>query len=481
MAKPRLDVIPHPKAFLTHHIDIDLLERDGVNELELMRLIQNIFMENHGNCISGFNTISFDDEMTRNGLFRGLRSPYDHEFRNGNLRFDVYNLVRLAYAFKPEILNWPERPSEPGVVSLKLEHIAAANGIVHENAHDAVSDCLATIALAKMIKERAPKLFEHALCLTDKNNLSSLLSKKEPFFHQSSFHGKENKYMTLLYPIVLDASNKSKLLCIDLRHSPEELMTMSAEDIKKYLFTKREDLGDDAPKLHIVSVTLNKGPVVAPCNPKMLEKYASDFNLNVHQANEYIERIKGNKTLAINIQRAFSNTEYDPPYDVFETIYSGGFISNTDAQLRAELLRKSNDMQNIKLLTEPLFDFTLKMTDPERQKEIAIRAKWNNFFSQIIKRETPGFDQDELKVWADYLQKRLVSHQGEMGLTFESFKEKLNEVKIESVLTNEEDQILDKVERHVNNQKVIFEYVIKLANKPVREIRNSSDENELTC
>jgi exodeoxyribonuclease-1 len=45
-------------------------------------------------------------------------------------------------------------------VTLKLERLTAANGIDHGQAHEALSDVRATIALARLIREKQPKLYD---------------------------------------------------------------------------------------------------------------------------------------------------------------------------------------------------------------------------------------------------------------------------------------------------------------------------------
>ena len=66
-------------------------------------------------------------------------------------RWDIIDVARACYALRPEGINWPER--DDGTPSFKLESLTAANNIGHDNAHDALSDVYATIALAKLIKE----------------------------------------------------------------------------------------------------------------------------------------------------------------------------------------------------------------------------------------------------------------------------------------------------------------------------------------
>src|SRR5690625_6408066 len=77
-------------------------------------------------------------------------------------------MVRMARALRPEGINWPDY--EDGRPCFKLEALTAANNLSHESAHDALSDVYATIALARLIRERQPKLFEYAYRLRDRKS-----------------------------------------------------------------------------------------------------------------------------------------------------------------------------------------------------------------------------------------------------------------------------------------------------------------------
>ncbi len=46
-------------------------------------------------------------------------------------------------------------------MSFKLESFTAANQIAHGQAHDALADVRATIAVARLLRERQPKLFDY--------------------------------------------------------------------------------------------------------------------------------------------------------------------------------------------------------------------------------------------------------------------------------------------------------------------------------
>jgi exodeoxyribonuclease-1 len=60
-----------------------------------------------------------------------------------------------------------------------LEKLAAANGLKHEHAHDALSDVFATIAVAQLIRERQGKLFEYLLRYRNKAAILALLASGE--------------------------------------------------------------------------------------------------------------------------------------------------------------------------------------------------------------------------------------------------------------------------------------------------------------
>lgn len=207
--KPRTDINPTPKAFAVTRLDIDKLERIGMTEYEGMRKIQNLMSKYPKTAISGYNTITYDDEIVRFSLYRNMLRPYDHEnaFQNGNGRFDGYGLIQMVYAFKPDTLVWPVR--EDGTHSLKLEDLTEANGVTHSQAHSALSDVEATVALLKIVKDKEPELFHYYLWLSDKTNAQGLTNQHDVVFQTSTFFGKECKMTKPVYPMIADRTNKN--------------------------------------------------------------------------------------------------------------------------------------------------------------------------------------------------------------------------------------------------------------------------------
>lgn len=133
-------------------------------------------------CVAGYNSLRFDDEVTRYSLYRNFFDPYAREWQGGNSRWDLIDMVRTAYALRPEGIQWPQLD---GRLSLKLEMLTAANGLEHGQAHDALSDVRATIALARLIRQRQPRLYDYLYQLRSKHKVLDQVRLLQPLVHVS--------------------------------------------------------------------------------------------------------------------------------------------------------------------------------------------------------------------------------------------------------------------------------------------------------
>ncbi|MGD1524407.1 exodeoxyribonuclease I [Vibrio owensii] len=446
IVRPRPDVVPSPMAFLTTNIDINILKQHGITEFELSRVVQDRFSAHDATAMSGYNTISFDDELTRTLMFRNMKSPYDHEWKNKNGRVDVFKLTQLTYAFFPDLIKFPIVDDK---VSLRLEHLSKANGIAHDNAHDALSDVYATIGIAKIIKDKRPTLFQHFLNLTDKRNCNELLLDKKPVYLTTSFFDRGFHSTSLILPIVTDAENANKVHCVDLRYDPTELLSMSPEDIKKYLFTKREDLPEGSPKLPIVSVQVNKLPILTPFGGTMSPTISERFQLDCNKVFEHMHQIQNDAGFASRLLTAMISEKKEPS-DAFSSIYSGGFIDNNDAYERSKMhyVDPQSESKEYRIEKADVFSVGMSMKDSIRQSDLLLRAKWNNFYERILT-ETE-FSRDEFKEWSNYLERRLVNGcNDEKALTISQFKIEIKEARLNHALTDSQEEILVALEQHV--------------------------------
>ena len=86
--QPALDVLPEPESCLITGITPQECLAKGVPEHEFARRINDALAE-PGTIGVGYNSIRFDDEVTRHLLWRNLRDPYAREWQNGCGRWDL--------------------------------------------------------------------------------------------------------------------------------------------------------------------------------------------------------------------------------------------------------------------------------------------------------------------------------------------------------------------------------------------------------
>ena len=199
----------------------------------------------------GYNSIRFDDEVTRFLFWRNLIDPYAREWQNQCGRWDLLDVLRCAWALRPEGIEWPRH--EDGRPSFKLEHLARANALDHDSAHDALSDVRATLALARLLKGRQPKLWDFCLRLRKKDAVQDEIAEAQaqgrPFLHVSGRYGTERGCLAVVWPLAPHPTNKNELIVWDLSQDPSELPLLNVASLRQRLFSRAEDLppGVSAP------------------------------------------------------------------------------------------------------------------------------------------------------------------------------------------------------------------------------------------
>ena len=146
----RQDIVPSPKAFLTHGLTFHELEH-GISEYRAAQQIHKI-LNRPGTISIGYNSLGFDDEFLRFLFYRNLLDPYTHQYNTGCSRMDILPITTVFKIFHPEILKWPV---VDGKSSLKLELISRENSFkISGKAHEAMSDVEAVIELAKIMFQK---------------------------------------------------------------------------------------------------------------------------------------------------------------------------------------------------------------------------------------------------------------------------------------------------------------------------------------
>src|SRR5690606_18661922 len=180
----------------------------GLCEAEFCDRILQEFSE-PGTCVSGYNSIRFDDELTRHLLYRNLHDPYEREWKHGNSRWDLIDVLRATRALRPDGIQWPDK--EDGTPSFKLEELTRANGIPHADAHDALADVHATIAMARLVKQHQPRLYDYLYQLRSKHKVLPLLdlARQEPVVHVSGMFPATRGCLGIVLPLLKHPDNNN--------------------------------------------------------------------------------------------------------------------------------------------------------------------------------------------------------------------------------------------------------------------------------
>lgn len=330
------DYVPNPIACLVTGITPQQSLRDGYIEAEFASKIANV-MQQTDTCVVGYNSIRFDDEVTRFLRYRNFYDPYEREWKNGNSRWDIIDLVRACYALRPEGINWPR--NENGTPSFKLEALTAANGIAHESAHDAVSDVKATIALAQLIKSKQPKLFDFYFSLRNKNTVMQNIdvAQQKPFLHISGMLPSVNGCCSWFMPIAMHPTNKNAIICVDLASDLSGIESRSSDELKALLYTRHDELPQGVSKPGIKLVHINKSPFVAPAKT-LTPEHAARINIDREACLQNLELVKGLSDVASKLITIFDDeVPANSDTDVDAALYTRGFASSADKQWMTEV------------------------------------------------------------------------------------------------------------------------------------------------
>jgi exodeoxyribonuclease-1 len=423
--KPADDYLPSAEACLITGITPQKALQDGYPEADFIEQINAAFSQ-PGTCAVGYNSLRFDDEVTRHTLYRNLRDPYAREWQNGNSRWDIIDMVRLTYALRPEGINWPRK--DDGSPSFRLEELTAANGIAHESAHDAMSDVLATIALAKLIREKQPKLFDYVLQNKDKHAVRAMLDtvSMKPVFHISAKYPAVRGSCALVAPVAEHPTNKNLVIVYDLRENPAELINATVDEIRERVFTRQSDLKDGISRFSLKGVQLNKCPVLVPATmlSTLSPEQLAELNLDSGTLRENLALLRNARDLPARIAQAFDQTYESDLTDPDEQLYAGGFIGRADREKLNWLLQ-----QPVEILGEQVVDFA-----DERLEELLFRYRARNYPDTLT--------GEEMERWEVFRSNRLM--QPKKGWrSLEAYGNELQRLAANPELTPDQQHILE--------------------------------------
>lgn len=379
--KPADDYLPQPEAVMITGITPQHALTNGVNEADFAKRIHSIFTQPK-TCVVGYNNVRFDDEVTRNIFYRNFYDPYGWSWQNDNSRWDLLDVMRACYALRPEGIVWPE--NDDGLPSFRLEHLTKANGIEHANAHDAMSDVYATIAMAQLVKTRQPRLFEYLYSHRSKHKLTTLIDipQMKPLVHVSGMFGAARGNTSWIAPLAWHPDNRNAVIMVDLAGDISPLQELDADALRERLYTPKAALGDVAA-VPIKLVHLNKCPVLAVANTLRPED-AERLGIDRKRCLDNLKLLREHPAIREKAVAIFAEAEPFVPSDNVDAQLYNGFFSDADRAAMRIVLQ--TEPQNL-----PALDITFA---DKRIEKLLFNYRARNF---------PGtLDETEQQRWLEH-------------------------------------------------------------------------------
>lgn len=402
------EVLPEPAAIMVTGITPQHTRDEGYTEAQFLRIFSEEVLT-PDTIIIGYNNVKFDDEFMRCTLFRNMYDPYEWQSQQGRSRWDFLDVVRLTRALRPDGIKWPF--DQNGVPSNRLEHLSAANGLVHEHAHDALSDVYALIGVAKLIKDKQPKLYDYLLKNRDKKEVMDVAGGHDqefpgkPFIYTAYTYPKEFMHTTVVSPIA-SGQYKGEFYVYDLRFDPRPWLDMSADELRKHCQMDAEERPQDHEFIPVRKLKCNQCPAVAPLGVLQADTAAQErIGIDISTVSRHYKLLQKHPDFGARAAKAVERTfekDSDPECQLYD-----GFIPDGDkakmAVVRAadaNALRGFDPGFSDKRLHQMLVrykarNFPASLTDADR-------SEWEQYRAQRLQKGLPHFVEE--------LQKAIAAH-----------------------------------------------------------------------
>src|SRR5690606_18629809 len=241
--------------------------------------------------------------------------------------------------------------------------------------------------------------------------------------------------MALVAPLTRHPVDRNGVLVYDLRQNPEEWMGLSAEDIRRRLFTRRDELQEGESRIGLKVLHSNRCPVVAPAS-LLTPELAEQWGIDMVQARRHWQLLVDSPQVISTVASVYDDEnragpgETDPDF----MIYGGGFFGANDRKTMAQI-RASQPRDLIAWL--PGF------ADP-RLEEMLFRYRARNYPETL--------NQAEQERWEAYRYQAL-NRPGDVrgaGVGLAEFEHELAQLREQS-LSAPQQRILDELEQYARS------------------------------
>lgn len=421
------DVLPEPGAILVHGITPQRTLIEGISEAEFCKFwVEQVSIKD--TIIVGYNNIRFDNEFIRFTLWRNFHDPYEWSWKDGCSTWDLLDVVRMTRALRPTGINWPFAPD--GQPSNRLEHISSVNKLDHVDAHDAMSDVTASLAVARLLKNKQPKLFDYLLNIRGKNKVAPLVTKGDPLIYTSGRYPSEFEKTTAVV-MVVEKPDKTGVLVYDLRIDPDEFKDMPVAE----LASRWNDRAKDAPYFPVKELKYNRCPALAPLSV-LDDASAKRLRLDEELLDNHLKKLRAAKGFGERLLETLEAMWPRQPQLITDA-------QTVDGQLYEEFIKdkdrpkmsatRAADANEISVLDLDFKDERLKVLLP------LYRAR--NF---------PGsLSSDQKNEWENFRHQKLLA--GGNNSLAERFYSQLEELKRTSGIDSDRQMLLEELEHYARS------------------------------
>ena len=303
-------IIPSPIALRVTHVTPTMLTDSALpSHYAMIRKIRDTLLAWSPATFIGFNSMSFDENLLRQALFQTLHPAYLTN-TNGNARSDVLRVAHAASAYTPDALVVPT--DDLGRQVFRLDRLALANGHHHDGAHEAMADVVATMYVARLIRNRAPDIWKAMDRAATKNAVKKYVATESVFSLTESYYG--CAYSWLVTPCGQNPRDVGQLAVFDLSFDPDDYRFLSAENLVAVL--------NASPKA-IRSIRANRQPIMMPADAAPDSTKA--LQIPPGERRRRVEVIQGDPEFQARVgqAQALRVADKDLPAHVEQRIYDG--------------------------------------------------------------------------------------------------------------------------------------------------------------
>ena len=421
--QPADDLLPSPHATCITKITPQHAKAEGIIEADAFAKIYNSMMEPE-TCTLGYNSLRFDDNFIRYGLYRNFFDPYAREWSHGNTRSDILDILRCAYALRPYGITWPLRDN--GLPSFRLEDLALANQARDGQAHEATSDVLATIAMARLVRQHQPRLWEYCLSLRYKNNCAKILQNADnlPVLHFSAHYGAKRMCVAAVLVIGIHPHYAQCSLAVDLDTDIDQLLDILTQPSSQIapISAPYTSLPSGIQLIHH-----NRCQMLV-CWQHLRQQ---DFDRLAINHTQILEKAKKLRPYATTLQLKLHDILRSPPAkpqpDADASLYEG-FLGESDRRVMADIRR----------------------CPPEQLASMQSRLKDTRLHTLLARyqaRNWPNSLQgDAENHWQDYRKQRLVCGNGTSEYTLAEYDLTIQDLRTHNTHDQNQTPLLDALE-----------------------------------